>query len=53
MKCPRCGQEGGKTGKTWKFGLFDVEGYKCNACGKSFNAYYRDGDFSHTVPKYK
>jgi transposase-like protein len=53
MDCPRCGKEGAKTGKTWKFGLFDVEGYRCAACEKSFNAYYRDGNFSHTVPKPK
>jgi len=53
MKCPRCGKEGKATGKTWKFGLFDGEGYKCPSCNKPFSAFYRDGKLSHTVPKAK
>jgi len=53
MNCPRCGAEAEKTGKSWKFGVFDVEGHHCKACEKSFNAYYRDAKFSHTVPKAK
>ncbi len=53
MACPRCGTQAEATGKKWKFGLFDVEGYYCAGCGKHFNAYYREGRFSHTVPKAK
>jgi transposase-like protein len=53
MNCPRCGAESEKTGKEWKFGLFDAEQYYCKKCEKSFSAYYRDGKFSYTVPKAK
>jgi transposase-like protein len=53
MKCPVCGSEANATGKEWKFGQFDAEGYKCPACGKSFSAYYKEGKLSHTVPKSK
>jgi len=53
MKCPRCGKQSEATGKKWKFGQFDVEGYHCAACDKKFNAYYKGGKLSHTVPKAK
>lgn len=53
VECPRCYAEAESTGKEWKFGVFDVEGYYCKDCEKHFNAYYRDGNFSHTVPKSK
>jgi transposase-like protein len=53
MNCPRCGAESEKTGKEWKFGLFDAEQYYCKKCEKTFSAYYRDGKFSYTVPKAK
>ena len=51
IACPRCGGEAEKTGKSWKFGVFDTDGYGCQACGKTFNAFYKDGRISHTVPK--
>lgn len=51
--CPRCNAEAEPTGKEWKFGVFDVEGYYCKGCEKHFNAYYREGKFTHTVPKGK
>jgi len=53
VKCPRCGAEAESTGKKWKFGVFDVEGQYCAGCEKKFNAYYRGGRFTHTVPKSK
>ena len=53
MKCPRCGGESNSTGKKWKYSVFDVEQEECKQCGKKFNAYYRDGKFAHTIPKYK
>ena len=51
--CPRCNAEAKPTGKEWKFGVFDVEGYYCKGCEKHFNAYYKEGKFTHTVPKSK
>jgi len=51
MKCPRCGKEAKKTGKTWKYHVFNVEQYDCDECQKKFNAYYRNGKFAHTIPK--
>jgi len=53
MKCPVCGGEAKATGKEFKFGVFDGKQYKCDGCGKIFNAFYRDGKFTHTVPKAK
>ena len=53
MKCPVCGQEAKATGKEFKFGVFDGKQHKCESCGKIFNAFYRDGKFTHTVPKAK
>ena len=51
MECPRCGADSNPTGKKWKYAVFDVEGYHCEQCDKKFNAYYRDGKLSHTIPK--
>lgn len=53
MKCPRCNNEGKMTGKNWKYSVFDVKGYSCDICNKKFNAYYRDGKLTHTIPKLK
>ncbi len=53
MKCPVCGGSASPTGKEFKFGVFDGKQHKCEACGKTFNAFYRDGKFTHTVPKPK
>lgn len=53
VDCPRCGAAADSTGKKWKFGVFDVEGYHCSGCDKNFNSYYKKGKFSHTVPKGK
>ena len=52
MKCPRCGKEAKKTGKTWKYHVFDVEQHDGDKCNKKFNAYYKDGKFAFTIPKY-
>ena len=53
MKCPVCGEDATPTSKEFKFGVFDGKQQKCGACGKTFNAFYRDGKLSHTVPKAK
>jgi len=53
MNCPVCGGEAKATGKEFKFGVFDGKSYKCESCGKPFNAFYKEGKFSHTVPKAK
>ena len=51
ITCPRCGAPAEPTGKAFTFGVFDGRSYLCEECGKSFNAYYRDQVFIHTVPK--
>lgn len=51
ITCPRCGAPAEPTGKAFTFGVFDGRSYLCKECGKSFNAYYRDQVFIHTVPK--
>jgi hypothetical protein len=51
MNCPRCGEPSESTGKKWKYGSFDVEQQRCDGCAKMFNAYYKDGKLSYTVPK--
>ena len=53
MECPVCGGAANPTGKEFKFGVFDGKQHKCSACSKTFNAFYRDGKFTHTVPKKK
>ena len=53
MECPVCGGAANTTGKEFKFGVFDGKQHKCSACSKTFNAFYRDGKFTHTVPTKK
>ena len=53
VDCPICGQPAEATGKEFKFGVFDGKGFRCTACNKPFNAFYRDGVFAYTVPKPK
>ena len=54
ISCPRCGSEAQPTGKKWKYGVFDVEGYNCNECNEKFHTYYRYGKiqfFDIPIPK--
>ena len=51
VTCPRCGDWCEPTGRSFRFGVFDGRTYLCEGCGVHFNAFYRDGAFSHTVPK--
>ena len=53
VNCPMCGKPAEPTGKEFKFGVFEGKAYRCKPCNKPFNAFYRDGKFSHTVPKGK
>jgi hypothetical protein len=51
MKCPRCNENSELTGKKWNFSVFEVKQGMCKTCDKMFNIYYKDGKFSHTIPK--
>lgn len=51
IPCPRCRSETSPTGREFLFGVFKGRSFACGGCGKSFNAYFRDDEFSHTVPK--
>jgi hypothetical protein len=53
LKCPRCKNEAEHNGKKFLFGPFEGRGYYCERCGRSFNAFYRDKELSHTVPRSK
>jgi len=50
LTCPRCSSVSESTDKRFKFGVFDGVGYYCPECEKTFNAYYRDNEVSHTIP---
>lgn len=51
VTCPRCGDWCEPSGRSFRFGVFHGSSYLCEGCGKHFNAFYRDGVFSHTVPQ--
>ena len=53
VECPRCGAAAKTTDKRWKYSRFDVERYNCQECDRTFNVYYTNGKYSHTVPKSK
>lgn len=53
VKCPRCKKESQPTGKEWDYRVFKVKVFICPNDGKSFNAYYKDGKLTHTIPKNK
>ena len=51
--CPRCGEMAEATGKEFEFGVFEGKQFRCESCGKYFNAFYRDGELKYTIPKAK
>ena len=53
VKCPRCVKEASATHKEWDYGVFHVKLFNCENCQKTFKAYYRKGELSHTIPKSK
>ena len=53
LKCPRCKKKAEHNGKKFTFGPFEGRGYHCEFCGRSFNAFYKDTELSHTVPRSK
>lgn len=53
VKCPDCKHENEPSDKEWKYGVFQAKAVTCSKCSKKFNAYYKNGKFSHTIPKSK
>lgn len=53
MDCPRCGTSASRLVKEWDYSIYHVKRYDCEGCGEAFQAYFRDGEFSHTIPKRK
>jgi ribosomal protein S27AE len=53
VKCPRCGKDVLNALKEWDYAAFHVKLFNCGKCAKNFNAYYRKGALSHTIPKSK
>lgn len=49
VQCPKCKSEVAKPYKTWKYGRFNAEGYRCSNCGASFREYTKDGKHSFTL----
>lgn len=50
-KCPECGNETAKILKEWDYFIFRVKCLECIDCKNQFRAYYKQGKFSHTIPK--
>lgn len=50
-KCPRCGIEVTKIVKEWDYSIFHVKRFNCEACDKTFGAYFKKDKLSHTIPK--
>jgi len=53
VKCPFCGKDQKSVGKEWDYAAFHVKLFGCPSCGKTFKAYYRGEELSHTIPKEK
>lgn len=53
VKCPRCEKDVSKASKEWNYAVFKVKLFNCEKCNKTFKAYYRKGNLSHTIPKSK
>jgi transcriptional regulator NrdR family protein len=53
IKCPFCHAECKASGKEWNYAAFHVKRASCKKCGAKFNAFYKNGNFSHTIPKAK
>jgi hypothetical protein len=51
LNCPRCEETSEPTGKGFDFGVFEAREYFCENCEKTFNAFYKEKELSHTVPK--
>ena len=51
VECPGCGKVSRYVEKEWKYDVYDAKSLYCKECGVCFNAYYRDGKLSHTIPK--
>jgi len=49
--CPFCGEKDFIKIKEWKYNSFHVEYLQCKSCTETYNAYYNEEDFSHTIPK--
>jgi len=47
-KCPNCKKELTKPKKTWTYGIFKVQAYKCD-CGTDFREYTKAGKHSFTL----
>lgn len=45
VKCPNCKKENTKPKKTWAYGQFAVQAYKCD-CGTRFREYTKAGKHS-------
>jgi hypothetical protein len=47
-KCPSCKKEALKMEKSWKYGQFDVNAYKCD-CGTKFRNYMQGKETKFTL----
>jgi hypothetical protein len=54
VACPACNNEVSYYLKAWKYDnkYYSVKSCKCPICDLAFRAYFHEGRFSHTVPKF-
>jgi DNA-directed RNA polymerase subunit RPC12/RpoP len=48
-KCPNCKKEVSKPEKTWKYGRFNVQAYKCSNCSTQFRDYTKNDKAAFTL----
>jgi uncharacterized CHY-type Zn-finger protein len=51
VNCPQCKKELTKPINEWDYAQFHVKLFHCSECDKNLKAYFREGKFSHTIPK--
>ena len=37
--------------KEWDYSIFHVKKFNCEICNRNFNAYFKRGKLSHTIPR--
>jgi transposase-like protein len=52
-KCPKCRKDNAKPQKTWKYGHFTVQSFRCNNCGTQYRDYSHKEKHSFTLMLHK
>ena len=49
VQCPVCEEDTNTIRKEWKYSIFDAKLLYCKNCEKNITAYYKNGEYSHTI----